>query len=103
MNAATFIFVIAAIYLAFRAGSSWRHNSRTWTDHRKAKADAKKFRELRWVTAKVAVVSAFVLAIYLIVMGAITLPISKSDKTVPASINQSTSPHATQSTGTHSQ
>ncbi len=83
MNAATLILVIAASFIAFWTGSRWRYNKLAWADHRVARAKERTLRKLRWITLRTAIVAIVVLAIWLIGIGAITLPI-RTGHTVPA-------------------
>jgi hypothetical protein len=69
MGTVTFILMLLAVYLAFRAGSRWRHHTRTWSDHKVAAATEKRLRKLRWVTFTAAVGAALIVFIYLTVTG----------------------------------
>jgi hypothetical protein len=55
---------LVAVFLAFRAGSRWRHHRRTWSDHRVAKAATKKLGKTRWSVLKVALIAVLALLLY---------------------------------------
>ena len=92
MDAATLILVIAAVCIAFWTGSRWRHNRRTWADHRKARTDEKRLRKLRWLTFRAVTLALFVTTIYFCLTGTITLHIGGHDKTVPAEVRSPATP-----------
>jgi len=48
--------------IGFWAGSRWRHNTRTWSDHRQTVAMAKALAKRRWKTLLAAVTALLVLA-----------------------------------------
>jgi hypothetical protein len=55
---------LVAVYLAFRAGSRWRHHRRTWSDHKAAKVATKKLGKTRWGVLRVALLAVLALLIY---------------------------------------
>jgi hypothetical protein len=91
MTAATFILVIAGVYLAFRAGGRWRHNKLAWADAKATKVKWQVLKKFRWVTLRASLVAALVLVIYLFVSGAISLHIGHDDA-VPAQVGHTTKP-----------
>jgi ABC-type Fe3+ transport system permease subunit len=72
MGSATILVVLIAVIVAFWAGSRWRHNTRTWSDYRGAKAGMKSLRKLRWLTLKAALLAVAVTVVYLVGTGAIS-------------------------------
>ena len=58
--------VILGAVIAFAAGSRWRHNKRTWADHRLARTSKATYGRLRWTTLTVAAGFIVLLAAYLI-------------------------------------
>jgi hypothetical protein len=73
MDDATLVLVIAAVAIAFWAGSRWRHNKRTWSDYQVAKSATKTLQKKRWVTFKAALLAIAATMVYLFATGAITL------------------------------
>jgi heme/copper-type cytochrome/quinol oxidase subunit 2 len=73
MQPATLVLVIAGAVLAFLAGSAWRHNRRTWADHRGAKAGEKALRKLRWFTLKAALAAGAATLLYLVATGSVAI------------------------------
>ena len=91
MTAATFILVIAGVYLAFRAGGRWRHNKLAWADAKATKIKWQLLKKLRWATLRASALAAVVLVVYLFFSGMISLHIGHDD-TVPAEVGHSTTP-----------
>jgi ABC-type Fe3+ transport system permease subunit len=77
-----YVLLVFAVGIAFWAGSHWRHNRRTWSDHRKARADERTLRRRRWLTLRLAFVACAFLLIYLIVTGRLFIGITP-DPAVP--------------------
>lgn len=55
---------LVAMYLAFRAGSRWRHHRRTWTDHKAAKVATRKLGRTRWGVLRIALLAVLALVLY---------------------------------------
>ncbi|HEY1484513.1 MAG TPA: hypothetical protein VGF84_00335 [Micromonosporaceae bacterium] len=72
MGAATEVLVVIAAVIAFWAGSRWRHNARTWADHKATADGLKALAKLRWVTLKAALVAVVATIAYLVATGAIS-------------------------------
>jgi ABC-type Fe3+ transport system permease subunit len=72
MGPATVVLVIIAVVIAFWAGDRWRHNKRTWADHKLTSDGLKSLRKLRWVTFKAAVAAIVATLLYLAATGAIS-------------------------------
>ncbi|MBO0868360.1 MAG: hypothetical protein J2P15_07315 [Micromonosporaceae bacterium] len=70
MGPGGYVLLVIAAGIAFWAGSHWRHNRRTWSDHRKARADERALRTRRWLTLRVAVGAGALILLYLLVTGA---------------------------------
>jgi hypothetical protein len=82
--------VFGTVVIAFWAGSRWRHNTRTWADHREAHGKANDLRVLRWVAFRAMAVAIIALAIWVVGV-ARTLPL-KPHQPVPATANHTTPP-----------
>ena len=82
MSPATVFLAIVAAVIAFWAGSRWRHNKRTWADHKLTAEGLRSLRKLRWVTLKAAVAAIVATLLYLAATGAISF----------ASLDRSTAP-----------
>jgi ABC-type dipeptide/oligopeptide/nickel transport system permease component len=92
MGPATLILVIFAVLIAFWAGSRWRHNRRTWADHKLTVGGVKSLRKLRWVTLKAALVALVATLLYLVGTGAISFA-SLDTKHQPVVTPSSSHPH----------
>jgi hypothetical protein len=66
----TVLVSLAGAYLAFRAGSRWRHQSRAWSDYQTVRKAERTARKARWAVLKLALVAIILMILY---QGAITV------------------------------
>jgi hypothetical protein len=77
--------IAAAVVVAFRAGTRWRHNTLTWGDHKVARGKERVLRKARWTTLKLAIFGVLALALYLVIAGAVGVAITGNNKPTKSS------------------
>lgn len=73
---AVVVVSLVAVFLAFRAGSRWKHHTTTWSNHKAAVTAERKLRKSRWGVLKLALLAVIALVLY---EGAITVATAVSN------------------------
>ncbi|MFD2081000.1 hypothetical protein SAMN05421678_104319 [Actinopolymorpha cephalotaxi] len=66
------VLILGAAVIAFVAGRRWQHFVRTVDDHKRARAQVRRYRAARWPALRTAVILLACLGVYIVATRAIT-------------------------------